>query len=359
MNFGIDDSLSFVQELIASMQGKKIICYGAGAEFAKFIKYCCTDKKLLPMPEYVCDGNHAAHGSKICGVLVAPPERLMQEDQDEIFIVITGCHLEVAGIINTTSGCYFHHMMPSWSFDAFSVYKDRVWELENVEEALCDDVSKYQFNAFVNNMLTGAIFMPRIFTPGPYYGNDVIRTLRDDETVILCGAYDGKHVERARKLSKKAKFHLFEPNAQSAQLLREKFADDEKITVHQYAVHDKPDELLFDDSTPLQSKLADFTTRIDQNGQVGGGTVSAVRLDETVREKVDLIAMDIEGAEYKALCGAQGIIDKHRPKLAISLYHSFEEYLDLPRLVQKLDSSYKLYFRHHGSYRYDSVLYAL
>jgi len=71
--------------------------------------------------------------------------------------------------------------------------------------------------------------------------------------------------------------------------------------------------------------------------------VQSVRLDKSLRdiERLDLIKIDIEGAEYMALDGAKSIIQQHNPiivsefcppMLEATSNMSGQEYLDLLRL---------------------------
>ena len=46
-------------------------------------------------------------------------------------------------------------------------------------------------------------------------------------------------------------------------------------------------------------------------------------------ERVDFIKMDIEGAEPKALIGAERTIREHRPQLAISVYHDLKHFASI------------------------------
>ena len=70
--------------------------------------------------------------------------------------------------------------------------------------------------------------------------------------------------------------------------------------------------------------------------------------------------MDIEGAERKALMGAETIIKKEKPILAISTYHSLEDFIYLPQMMAQLNEEYKIYLRH---YRFlsdsETVCYAI
>ncbi len=86
-------------------------------------------------------------------------------------------------------------------------------------------------------------------------------------------------------------------------------------------------------------------------------------IDDTVRElglpRVDFIKMDIEGAELNALKGAEHSIREFYPKLAISLYHSIEDFSTIPRYLASLGRNYKYYLEHHTIYENETVLFAV
>ncbi|SFU68912.1 FkbM family methyltransferase [Nitrosospira multiformis] len=69
--------------------------------------------------------------------------------------------------------------------------------------------------------------------------------------------------------------------------------------------------------------------------------------------------MDIEGAELNALKGAEDTILRCRPKLAISLYHSIDDFKTIPRYLNSPGLSYKYYLDHHTIYENETVLFAI
>ncbi len=75
-------------------------------------------------------------------------------------------------------------------------------------------------------------------------------------------------------------------------------------------------------------------------------------------EKVTFIKMDIEGAEYDALCGARKIIASQKPKLAICVYHKAEDIIEIPRLILDINPDYKFALRHYSLFDTETVLYA-
>lgn len=92
------------------------------------------------------------------------------------------------------------------------------------------------------------------------------------------------------------------------------------------------------------------------------GTTTTVSIDDLVeREKlprVDFIKMDIEGAEPSALRGALATIKKHRPKLAIAIYHSMDDFVNIPKWLMGLDLNYRFYLGHYTIHAEETVLFA-
>ena len=92
-------------------------------------------------------------------------------------------------------------------------------------------------------------------------------------------------------------------------------------------------------------------------------TIEATALDEFVQSQncphIDLIKMDIEGAEVPALEGAINTIRKYTPRLAISVYHNGTDMLTVPELIKRIEPNYKLYLRHRSNSWVDTLLYAV
>ena len=95
---------------------------------------------------------------------------------------------------------------------------------------------------------------------------------------------------------------------------------------------------------------------ISENGE---DNIEVISLDELCRnESVTTIKIDVEGYEPQVLKGAKNII-KHRPKLAVSVYHTPCHLWDLPGQVIDINPDYELYLRHHEPDVHGTVLYAI
>ena len=69
--------------------------------------------------------------------------------------------------------------------------------------------------------------------------------------------------------------------------------------------------------------------------------------------------MDIEGAELMALQGAEKIIRKYKPKLAVCVYHKPEDIIEILKYTLELNPEYKIHLRHYSNYFWETVMYAV
>ena len=81
--------------------------------------------------------------------------------------------------------------------------------------------------------------------------------------------------------------------------------------------------------------------------------------EENKIEKIDYIKMDIESAELKALVGAEKTIKSDRPQLAISIYHSLQEYVSIPVYLKKICKDYEFHVGHYSQKLCETVFYAI
>lgn len=89
--------------------------------------------------------------------------------------------------------------------------------------------------------------------------------------------------------------------------------------------------------------------------------VQAAPIDEIASElgEVSFIKMDIEGAELEALEGAKQTITNYHPTIAVCMYHTNEQMLNLIEFFQREYPFYKLYVRHYARAWTETVLYAV
>ncbi len=86
----------------------------------------------------------------------------------------------------------------------------------------------------------------------------------------------------------------------------------------------------------------------NQLTEQGSEEVEIVTIDEDIDEPITFLKMDIEGAEQSALRGCERHIKEDKPKLALSVYHNFEDIWKLAYMVEEWVPGYQFYLRYHG-----------
>lgn len=180
-------------------------------------------------------------------------------------------------------------------------------------------------------------------------------TKRNDEVFIDAGTFDGETTVQFHKTynGKYQEIIAFEPDETNITKFKKRMDESNchDVTLHKCGLWDRKEQLSF-------SSIGNGSSMIDENGEQ---VVCVDKMDDLISKdkKVSFIKMDLEGAEYKALQGAERIICAYHPKLAISLYHKPEDVWQLPSIVLTYDSSYKFYLRHYSIAASETVLYAI
>ena len=76
--------------------------------------------------------------------------------------------------------------------------------------------------------------------------------------------------------------------------------------------------------------------------------VEIVPLDEDIEDTITFLKMDIEGAESDTLLGCRNTIREHHPKLAICIYHGYDDIWKIPLLINSMYPDYHFYLRYNG-----------
>ena len=118
------------------------------------------------------------------------------------------------------------------------------------------------------------------------------------------------------------------------------FSSYDNIVIKNFAVADKNGYLYLDENNSSSS-----ANRAKNEGKV---KVRATSLDADIKERVSMIKMDIEGGEYSALLGAKRHIQEDLPKLFLSVYHSNDDLIRIPRLIADISNDYDFYLRYYG-----------
>lgn len=231
-------------------------------------------------------------------------------------------------------------------------YTENKERIEKNIEILEDEISKETYIKMIEYRCKRERHnFPKYNSKNIYFSEDIIK-INEKETFIDCGAYIGDTVEDFIFFSngKYDNIIAFEPDVENFKILSENVKKYKNITVYQYGVWNDCGNLNFDDGNVLGSSI-----REDGNNQI-----KTINLD-SIKEchNASFIKMDIEGAELEALKGAENILKKNKPKLAICIYHSDQDMIDIIEYINKLNLGYKIYLRQHGLNEADTVIYCI
>jgi FkbM family methyltransferase len=97
--------------------------------------------------------------------------------------------------------------------------------------------------------------------------------------------------------------------------------------------------------------------RPDGEAQASTDTIDALVARGDV-ERVDFIKLDVEGAELRALRGAEETLLRFRPRLAIAAYHKPDDLAAIPEYLAGLDIGYSFQLGHITMHGEETVLFA-
>lgn len=247
--------------------------------------------------------------------------------------------------------------------EILQAHADDIAELRN---RLMDEESKTYLDhlvAFRKGMDPFALRSNRHQT-GVYQYKGLWPRLPASPRILDVGAFTG---DTARifleRTGGKAEVFSFEPLRQNYDSLTT-WVQDEHLQDQVHAEHalvgsrHGESQWLFGSDMPEGDRRASSSPLVALNDRT---LVPMVSLDEYVREhsigRIDLIKMDIEGAELDALEGAVGIIERDRPFLAISGYHHPADLWEIPHFIQSRFPFYRLAAGHDSRVHFEIEFY--
>jgi FkbM family methyltransferase len=236
----------------------------------------------------------------------------------------------------------------------------RIDEFLAVGERLADPLSvETLYSVLLYHLEIDREHLLAINRPGEAtYFRSGLFSIRDRESYVDCGAFDGDSVQQFIRVAKGRFHHIhaFEPDPQNFARLSAWLATESRyasqITLHQEAVGSTSGSIQLTSTgdagacVPLQADAQ------------GNRTVPLVQLDEAIKGPISLLKLDVEGHELEILRGARLHLEHDAPRLAICAYHLPGDLIDLPAHLESLDAGYRFGIRHHSATRYDTVLYA-
>ena len=250
--------------------------------------------------------------------------------------------------------CYaLKHSIPMLKFvtDAITDLKINKKKWQKLYDALEDQESKKTLIDILKYKITGD---PRQlkeyeFRPEQQYFEDFLNL--SNETFIDGGGYQGETtIEFIKRYPDYKQVLFFEPVDDYFKQAKYNLAEYDNIIYYDVGLSDKIENLSFHSG---KNSSVSFTNTGDTSGQC----IQVKPLDQLAKI-ASFIKLDLEGWELNALIGAQQLIQKNKPKLALGLYHSPKDMNTVFEWLEKNRFGYKYRLRHYTQSWYETVLYA-
>lgn len=306
------------------------------------------------------DRDPAKQGSQISGVTIVAPESERASREDTLLIAARHAVHEVAGNMTAPGRLLM-------SVDSYFVVRNYARLIAVRDDFLSDEQSRETFNALLVAMLTGstnhcrAVMVKDMYFCLPEFSGNF------EEFFVDAGAFVGDTVERFiwENLGTFRHIYAFEPGKRqfAAMKLRlERLSGEwafspDAVSLVNAGLSEKRGRMActFQNDFPLRHGL---TTMADTES-ANDNCTDVFSLDDYLNgRKVTLLKADVEGMEMDLLRGAQETILRHRPKLAICVYHYPTDIHEVAEYIRSLVPEYKFSLRQHAPIFGDFVLYA-
>ena len=344
-----------------------VVVFGAGSTSTCYQK--CFELEGI-RPVYYIDNSAAKQGTVFHGVSVVSVEELvsLQHTFSKPVLVLI-CSLQISAckqIQLQMQKCGLTYT----TVDAY-VFKKNKPLIKEVYDLLEDDFSRDVYAGIIQSRVDAGTIPESIICDEQYFTLPQFLSDSQTEVFVDLGAYVGDTIEQYinKRSGMFKKIYAFEPdslnfsalNYRSLRLKKEWAFSDDKLTLIHAGVGAKTERKLF--STPIceggvsfSANLgASFATETNENAE----EIMIYAIDDYFKDQqVGFIKADIESYELNMLHGAESVIKRDKPLLAVSIYHSASDMFMVPLFIREICKDYKLKIRQHKYSLTETVLYA-
>lgn len=238
-----------------------------------------------------------------------------------------------------------------------SLMADQAEELARFEALLSDGRSRSILRQLVSYRISGQPEdHPPVDRDRQYFPAD-LPLPHSEIAVIDCGAFPGDLLETADKAGVHlANWYTFEPDRANfrhlGQFIQSRLDDIGEAVLFPCGVGSETGVIGF------SAGQADASRAVDAASGDNVDIVPVVRVDDVLKlDRLDMVKLDIEGFEAGALDGMAGLLERHRPRIAIAIYHKPADLWELPLKINAMLPGGRYALRQHGYNGYDTVLY--
>lgn len=351
--------INYLKELV---KDKKICIFPMGIAGKSLIDKL---ESISIKADYFCDNNPDKVGSEYKGLRCISKDELRSVNNETIIIVESLYYRSIKEQLveegyKNIERIYFEKITGEEFIK--NNREEYIQKSEKVKKILEDEKSKriyeHIIDAYEKDMLEDDYFY-EIYEGDQYFEKEIVQ-LTDKDVFVDLGAYIGDSAEEFIKNvhGRYEKMHLFEldPTIYRRLMMNIPMLYDKTekglIQCYPYGASDVTSEVVMSEGDS-SSKIISGK---DKTGVIG----KVRRLDDVLKdERVTFIKADIEGAELSALQGAKEIICSQKPVLAICIYHSVSDTINIPLWIKQTVPEYRIYIRHHTDLMLETVCYAI
>lgn len=345
---GVKEYLSSCEEIISHYD--ELIIFGAsktGESVFSFLKGIGVVEKV----KMVVDNDEKKHNMRFHSFCIK--SRMVMEEylknNDALVIIASGsAHIIMRQL--TEEGVSAEKMI-SFPFGFLqlkpSPYEFLVKNKDKIDYIcgkLNDEKSKVVFTALLNFKMSRELSLLKNIADeeNQQYFGDGFFSLDKDEHILDCGAYIGDTLDNFCSQNVIwGKYYCIEADPDVFERLK-KHAEEIKAPNTEFFLFGCWDA---DGLVPFESLNSEVSRIVDDES---AAKIVSRKLDSVFAgKKITFIKMDIEGAELKAIQGGLDVISVQRPIMAISIYHSLNDFIDIPLFLMNELSDYKYYIRHY------------
>jgi hypothetical protein len=344
-----------------------VILYGAG-QMGADASVCLLDEGV-DIKNFT-DKNPNIINQKINGILVKHPEEISKEEKENCIFaisVITVPYNIIAGYLKELGCkkiCFVGDLLNQVSKDSlvsktwkFSDPADSELEkLTDTFEKLSDENSKkslIQFLTWVVKSEEKSNFADVYKMNDKYFIPEVISALGKNETIV---SYDflshGPAEEADNFLGGFKKIYIFEPTEKKFKEFKENINSD-KVSIKKVGLANENSEKYFLNGKGLcvKARFVDVET----------STKFPVNKldDEMMNMPYSFLKIYGLGLAQDILKGAINSIKKYRPVLAVTIHHTREDFVEIPRYLMDNLKEYNFYLRLHSYCGFETLFYAI
>lgn len=335
-------------------EGAQYVIWGRGQVSCFYVKALETEKIDI----YAYTDNAAGEGEIFCGYPVIRPEDIRQLDNPFILIAVQDkkklreIKLQISEM-----------KIKSLTIDEFILGRNADKVFANVK-LLKDEKSRFVYRRMIEKKLDLEIEMSDLCEENQYFALSQFRREDVDEVFVDLGSYVGDTLEKYLfiKLGTFKKYFAFEPDAGNYGALIKRIErlnsewnlESDAIIPVLGGVGKKSGVHFFEELDGKRSQGSHFTENET------GIEKKIWALDDYFEDiKITFLKADIESYEFDMLQGAENVIKRDRPLIAIAIYHNATDMYNILQYLHSLDLGYEFYVRHHSVRDTETILYAI